>query len=212
MGLYNNVEIDPTQVDPISDSDTSSANLMFLFAIWWHRSCRLGSATSSLGVRCSDDEDAPAARARRHRRGRTRRLDFPLQIQNDLTTIDTVPTKAQLDTIIFQGQDALTNLAAIAMGTTTDDTGIRLRAITALTNYCATSPCIDSDVAHQALYSLVTQKAEAQSGSDIVMLRGAIEALGPQTCPDRSRAAGPAARSPEPRCSGCDSTRTARPL
>ncbi len=29
MGLYNNVEIDPTQVDPISDSDTSSSNLMF---------------------------------------------------------------------------------------------------------------------------------------------------------------------------------------
>ncbi len=29
MGLYDNVEIDPTQLDPISDSDASSANLMF---------------------------------------------------------------------------------------------------------------------------------------------------------------------------------------
>ena len=29
MGLYNNVEIDPTQLDPIADSDTSSENLMF---------------------------------------------------------------------------------------------------------------------------------------------------------------------------------------
>ena len=29
MGLYDNVEIDPSQTDPISDSDTSSSNLMF---------------------------------------------------------------------------------------------------------------------------------------------------------------------------------------
>jgi hypothetical protein len=29
MGLYDNVEIDPSQTDPISDSDSSSTNLMF---------------------------------------------------------------------------------------------------------------------------------------------------------------------------------------
>ena len=29
MGLYDNVEIDPSQTDPIGDSDTSSTNLMF---------------------------------------------------------------------------------------------------------------------------------------------------------------------------------------
>ena len=29
MGLYDNVEIDPAQTDPIGDSDTSSSNLMF---------------------------------------------------------------------------------------------------------------------------------------------------------------------------------------
>jgi hypothetical protein len=29
MGLYDNVELDPAQVDPIADSDMSSANLLF---------------------------------------------------------------------------------------------------------------------------------------------------------------------------------------
>jgi hypothetical protein len=29
MGLYNNVGIEPAQVDPIPDTDSSSTNLMF---------------------------------------------------------------------------------------------------------------------------------------------------------------------------------------
>jgi hypothetical protein len=29
MGLYDNVELDPDETDPIMDSDTTSANLMF---------------------------------------------------------------------------------------------------------------------------------------------------------------------------------------
>ncbi len=105
---------------------------------------------------------------------------LPIPIQNALTTIDTVPTSGQLDTLFAdQDQDALTGLTTIAQDPGTD-TGVRLRAINALTSYCATSPCVDGDIAHQTLISVISANAEAQSGSGVVLLRGAIEAVGPQ--------------------------------
>ena len=95
-----------------------------------------------------------------------------------LTTIDSVPTSLQLDVVFTDHADALANLAMIAADPGTD-TGIRLRAIDALTNYCG-SPCVDGDMAHLALTGLITTNADVVSGPGIVLLRGAIEAVGPQ--------------------------------
>lgn len=104
---------------------------------------------------------------------------LPLQVQNALTTIDSVPTQLQLDTVFTDHAQALTNLTSISQDTGTDP-GIRLRAIHALTKYCATSPCVDADPAHQALTGLIGTISVETSGSAIIMLRGAIEAVGPQ--------------------------------
>jgi methyl coenzyme M reductase gamma subunit len=101
---------------------------------------------------------------------------LPQQVQNALTPIDSVPTKTELDAV-FSDQ-ALSNLSTIAADPTAD-TGIRLRAIHALTKYC-TSPCNSTDTAHQTLTDFITANAGATSGATIVMLRGAIEAVGPQ--------------------------------
>jgi HEAT repeat protein len=103
---------------------------------------------------------------------------LPQQVQNALTPIDTVPTKTQLDAVFSDQAQALQNLSAIAADPGTD-TGIRLRAIHALGKYC-TAPCADGDVAHQALYTFISANKDATAGETIVMLRGAIEAIGPQ--------------------------------
>ena len=101
------------------------------------------------------------------------------QIQNVLTPIDSVPTQLELDTAFSDHAGALQGLAEISTDAGTD-TGIRLRAIHALTRYCATTPCIDGDLAHQALVSIVAATKAATAGPSVVVLRGAIEALGPQ--------------------------------
>ncbi len=101
------------------------------------------------------------------------------QIQNVLTPIDTVPTQLELDTAFSDHSQALQGLAGLSLDAATD-TGIRLRAIHALTKYCAASPCVDGDQAHQALVSIITADKDASAGSPIVVLRGAIEAIGPQ--------------------------------
>jgi hypothetical protein len=94
---------------------------------------------------------------------------------NELTPIDSLPTTQQLD-LAFPGQ-ALVELSAIA-GAEGNDVGVRLRAIHALVNYCA-APCAVGDTAHDTLASLVTTNANMISGSDVLVLRAAIEALGP---------------------------------
>ena len=104
---------------------------------------------------------------------------IPLQVQNALTSIDSVPTTLQLDTVYGDHAAALLNLSAIA-GDPTTDTGIRLRAIHALAKYCATTPCGAAELAHQSLSALITANAGEQAGAALVVLRGAIEAIGPQ--------------------------------
>jgi HEAT repeat protein len=94
-------------------------------------------------------------------------------VQNTLTTIDSVPSKKQLDNV-FSG-DALTSLSAIAKDTD-EDIGIRLRAIHALAKYCG--PCTDADVAHASLYDLITDLRDETSGSSVLLLRAAIETIG----------------------------------
>jgi HEAT repeat protein len=100
-------------------------------------------------------------------------------IQNVLTPIDSVPTQLELDTAFTDHARALQGLTELSTDVTTD-TGIRLRAIHALTRYCATSPCVDGDLAHLALVSIVEATKATTAGPGVVVLRGAIEALGPQ--------------------------------
>jgi HEAT repeat protein len=104
---------------------------------------------------------------------------LPLPVQNVLTTIDSVPTQGQLDSAFSDHQSALAGLAALAADPTAAPS-IRLHAIHALTKYCATAPCIDGDVAHQTLVGLVTANQDQAAGTALVVLRGALEALGPQ--------------------------------
>jgi hypothetical protein len=97
-------------------------------------------------------------------------------VQNTLTTIDTVPTQAQLDSA-FGGQ-ALTSLRAIARDSGAD-AGIRLRAIHGLVHYYCLggSPCSGPDPAHDAVAGLVD--GSARSGTELLIARAAIESLGP---------------------------------
>ncbi|MFT3695226.1 MAG: HEAT repeat domain-containing protein [Kofleriaceae bacterium] len=101
-----------------------------------------------------------------------------VQVQNVLTAIDVVPTQSQLDTA-FLPADAATELVRIVKDDTSD-VRVRLRAIHALTKYCTTTPCTDDDPAHTALVSTIAMYQGSASGSDLVLLRAAVEALGPQ--------------------------------
>lgn len=107
-----------------------------------------------------------------------------VQVQNTLTAIDAVPTPAEIDQGFVDPTSALASLAEIATDPTTtavatDSVGMRVRALHALSSYC-TTPCADSDPAHQALVQFITANNTDQTGATLVMLRGAIEALGPQ--------------------------------
>lgn len=100
------------------------------------------------------------------------------QMQNTLTTIDTVPTSEQINTAFGGSQSALTNLSALAADDTSD-TGIRLRAIHALAKYCTATPCMQNDVAHQSVLAVVGSTNTESVGSPVLLLRAAIETLGP---------------------------------
>ena len=100
------------------------------------------------------------------------------QMQNTLTTIDTVPTSDQINTAFGGSQSALTNLSALAADDTSD-TGIRLRAIHALAKYCTATPCAQNDVAHQSVLAVVSATNTESVGSPVLLLRAAIETLGP---------------------------------
>jgi HEAT repeat protein len=107
-----------------------------------------------------------------------------VQIQNTLTALDAVPTTAEIDSDFTDPGTALTSLSDIAVdpSATTglpDGTGIRIRTLHALSSYC-TSPCGSGDPAHVALTEFIKTNEDDQTGTTIVMLRGAIEALGPQ--------------------------------
>ena len=99
---------------------------------------------------------------------------------NTLSTIDQIPTKPQLDQAF--GSDALASLAAIANPPADPspniDPGIRLRAIHALTKYCTSNPCGAGDLAHQSVVSVITATRLAQTGTQVLLLRAAVETLG----------------------------------
>ncbi len=98
---------------------------------------------------------------------------------NALTPIDSLPSSKQLNGV-FNGSEAeaLSNLTAIALSQGTVDLGVQLRAIRALTHYCQT-PC-GTHEAHGTLATLATtpRYRDAARGSDLLVLRAAIESLG----------------------------------
>lgn len=96
-----------------------------------------------------------------------------------LTPIDTVPSSAQINAVFDDNPTmALSSLVAIANPAGSVDTGVQLRAIRALVNYCVTTPCADPDPAHVALVQVVQRYKDARSGSDLLVLRAAIESVG----------------------------------
>lgn len=104
---------------------------------------------------------------------------------NALTQIDVVPSRQQLDAV--HGNDALAaiaNLRAIALAEGAVDVGVQLRAIRALPQYC--QPCTTDHDAHTALTTLAAlpRYRDARAGSDVLVLRAAIEALGVLRLPD----------------------------
>jgi len=98
---------------------------------------------------------------------------------NALTPIDSVPSSTQL-TGVFNGSEleALNNLRLIALSQGSVDLGVQLRAIRALPQYCQ-APCGTHD-AHVALETIAAtpRYRDARRGSDLLVLRAAIEALG----------------------------------
>ncbi len=101
----------------------------------------------------------------------------PTQIEA-LSAIDSVPTKGQLDFLF--NNDALAGLTTAAQAS--DKPGVQLRAIHALVQYCA-PPCSDLDPAHAPLVQILTDNATATAGSQLLVLRAAIESLGPMQQP-----------------------------
>lgn len=93
------------------------------------------------------------------------------QAQNTLSPIDTVPTRPELDQVFAGSAQAQTQLIAVAENTDPSNVPFRLRAIAALGNYPGTA-------AHQALLDIIAATSSARSGSNLLVLRAAIETLG----------------------------------
>jgi hypothetical protein len=96
-----------------------------------------------------------------------------------LTPIDSQPTTQQLNLVHNNSeQEALDNLQEIALGDDTVDTGVKLRAVRALVQYCK-APC-GSHEAHDTLLTLIgmPKYRDARAGRDLLVLRATIEAIG----------------------------------
>lgn len=95
-----------------------------------------------------------------------------------LTAIDVVPTEPQLTSAFGDQDKALTQLAFIATNSDgNQDPGIRLRAIQGIPKYCDTpARCTQ---AHVALASLIPTSEFPHAGTDVLIVRAAIEAIGP---------------------------------
>jgi hypothetical protein len=108
-------------------------------------------------------------------------MDLMQHQQEALTPIDTVPSKAQLESLPPAYTVSQTELQQLA-GDGSASPALRLRAIHALSTYCAVAApqtCPDTDPAHQTLVALIQANGSAHSGADLLILRGAIEAIGP---------------------------------
>jgi HEAT repeat protein len=100
---------------------------------------------------------------------------------NALTPIDSVPSSQQINQA-FNGSpsEALASLQQIANPSNFVDRGVQIRAVRALVHYCQTTPCTEQDPAHLTLrdIALLPKYQNARFGSDLLVLRAAIESLG----------------------------------
>lgn len=111
--------------------------------------------------------------------------DDALQISQPLidalTPIDSLPSSQQINAVFGDSRvEALANLQLIAHPSGTVDRGVQLRAVRALVHYCETTPCGAADPAHVTLVAIATDPRyrDSRSGSDVLVFRGALEALG----------------------------------
>ncbi len=108
-------------------------------------------------------------------------LQLTQPVINALTPIDSLPSSQQINTVFNNSpSEALANLQQIANPTGFVDRGVQLRAVRALIHYCAATPCNVSDPAHVTLRTIALQPRyqSSRSGSDLLVLRAAIESLG----------------------------------
>jgi HEAT repeat protein len=118
--------------------------------------------------------------------------ELPQKVQDALTLIDSVPSQLELDSAFCpipntcgDHMEALQGLATIATDSGSTDSAsrnARLHAISALAKYC-TVGCDTTNPAHgahDALYSIITATTGEATGFNAVVLRAAIEAIGPQ--------------------------------
>lgn len=100
-------------------------------------------------------------------------------IINALTPIDTLPSSQQINQVFNDSPtEALANLVELANPSSFVDRGVQLRAVRALIHYCSATPCGDLDVAHRTLRDVELRYRAARLGSDVLVLRAAIESLG----------------------------------
>ena len=104
---------------------------------------------------------------------------------NALTPIDSVPSSTQI-TQAFNNSttEALSSLQQIANPTNFVDRGVQLRAVRALTHYCQSTPCGAQDPAHLTLTQIELRYRDARFGSDLLVLRAALESLGTLRVPE----------------------------
>lgn len=96
-----------------------------------------------------------------------------------LTTIDSVPTRTQLQSHELVVPDDLITIAANV--DQQFEAGVRLRAIHGLAVYCTSVgvSCPKGSPAHSALVTVISANTAAHAGADLLVLRAAIESLGP---------------------------------
>jgi hypothetical protein len=100
-------------------------------------------------------------------------------IINALTPIDSLPSSEQINDVFNDNpSEALTNLIQLANPSSPVDRGVQLRAVRALIHYCAATPCPQNDPALVALREVEARYHDARTGSDVLMLRAALESIG----------------------------------
>jgi len=111
-------------------------------------------------------------------------LQLTAPMTHVLTPIDSLPSSDQIDAVHGGREQARENLQAIALGEAVVagesgvDIGIQIRAVRALPLYCD-APCGES-AAHDTVVELASMPRyrDARRGSDLLVLRAAIESLG----------------------------------
>ena len=108
-------------------------------------------------------------------------LQLTQPVIDTLTPIDSLPSSQQINAVFDDDPvAALAGLQQIANPPGSVDRGVQLRAIRALVHYCVTTPCGAADPAHVTLLEIATDPRyrDSRTGTDLLILRAAIESLG----------------------------------